>query len=137
MNLDERERQIRLVVLVESKAHTSAQLAEMLGVPPDESWEVGSPLKIGTRQKVRESSSWAIVERAVGDEDCISAADRLVNRLQSLVPNFQALPPGVEVSLRILVDEDNGVFGVGLNRAQVQFAAAIGADIDVSVVVSN
>jgi hypothetical protein len=43
----------------------------------------------------------------------------------------------VEVSLRILVDEVDDVFGLGLDRPHVKFAAAIGADIDVSVRVSR
>jgi len=129
------EREIKLVVFVDSKIHRSAELAAMLGVSPDESWEIGASFKFGSRQKLRDSSSWAVVERALGNEDCSAAADRLVARLQSLVPRFQGLPPGVGVSLRILVTENNGVFGLGLDRSHVQFAAAIGADIDVSVVV--
>jgi hypothetical protein len=71
----------------------------------------------------------------VGAEDCYTAADRLVARLRAFVPQFRALPDGVEVSLRILVDETQDVFGLGLDRAHVKFARAIGADIDVSVAI--
>ena len=126
---------VRLLVFVESRSHSVVELAAMCGLPPDQSWEIGTPFRFGSRQKIRETSSWAVVERVGADEACFDAADRLVTRLQSLIPQFQSLPAGVEVSLRILVDEDNGVFGVGLDRPHVRFAAAIGADIDVSVFV--
>jgi hypothetical protein len=128
-------REIKLVVCVRSKMHSSAELTAMLGVSPDESWEIGTPFKFGSRRKLRDSSWWAVVERALGHEDCSVAADRLVVRLRSLVPRFQGLPPGVDVSLRVLVTDNNSVLGLGLDRSHVQFAADIGADIDVSVVV--
>lgn len=128
-------RSIKLVVFVDSKTHSAAELTAMLGLVPDESWEIGTPFKLGHGRRLRDTSSWAVVERAVGSEYCCSAADRLVARLQNLVPQFQALPVGVEVTLRILVDEEYGVFGLGLDRPHVKFAAAIGADIDVSVAV--
>jgi hypothetical protein len=135
MTQDQEEPVIRLVVFVQSKNHSSAELSAMLGVAPDESWEIGTPFQLGARKKLRETSSWAVVERAVGNEYCSTAADRLVARLQAFVPQFQALPAGVEVSLRILVDEVNGVFGLGLDGPHVKFVAALGADIDVSVAV--
>lgn len=106
----------------------------MLGLDPDEFWDIGMAFRAGKKEKIRDSSSWAVVERAVGNEECSAAADRLLGRLQALIPQFQALPSGVEVSLRILVNEDNDVFGLGLDRAHVQFAAAIRADIDISIV---
>lgn len=59
-----------------------------------------------------------------------------MTRLQALVPRFQGLPEGVEVSLRILVDDTVGVFGLGLDKSHVQFLASIGADLDVSVAVA-
>lgn len=122
-------------MFVDSKTHSAAELTAMIGLVPDESWDVGVPYKLGRGTKQRDTSSWAVVERVLGDEHCSTAADRLVARLQALVPQFQALPAGVEVSLRILVDEEHGVFGLGLDRPHVKFAAAIGADIDVSVAV--
>lgn len=124
-----------MVVFVDSRTQSVTELTAMLGLPPDESWEIGTPFRFGGTQKLRDTSSWAIVEWVGQDEDCFSAAERLVTRLRPLIPRFQALPSGVKVSLRILVDEDNGVFGLGLDRPHVQFAAAIGADIDVSVFV--
>jgi hypothetical protein len=129
------ERVIKLVVFVDSETHSAAELSAMLGVVPDESWEIGAPFRFGTREFLHDTSSWAVVERAVGDEDYRAPADRLIARLQAFVPQFQALPVGVEVSLRILVDEISGVFRFGLDRPHVKFAEAIGADIDVSVAV--
>lgn len=135
MTQEHRGRSTRLVVFVDSKTHSAAELATMLGVASDESWDIGTPFKVGRGTKLRDTSSWAVVERAVGNEHCTTAADRLVARLQAFVPRFQALPAGVEVTLRILVDEEHGVFGLGLDKPHVKFAAAIGADIDVSVAV--
>lgn len=123
------------MVFVDSKTHSTAELSTMLGLVPDESWEIGAPFQFGSREFLHDTSSWAVVERVVGDEDFRTAADRLIARLQAFVPQFQALPVGVEVSLRILVDEISGVFGFGLDRPHVKFAEAIGADIDVSVAV--
>jgi hypothetical protein len=135
MTQEQEEPVTKLIVFVCSKTHSAAELTAMLGLVPEESWEIGTP--IGRSKRPRDASSWAIVERAVGDEYCSTAADRLVARLEAFVPRFQALPAGVEVSLRILVDEVDDVFGLGLDRPHVKFAAAIGADIDVSVRVSR
>lgn len=129
------ERSIRLVVVVGSKVHGAAELTQMLGCVPDESWDVGAPFELGLGTKLRDTSAWVVEERTLEDEHCSAAADRLVARLQAIVPKFQALPTGVEVSLRILVDEEDGVFGLGLDKPHVAFAAAIGADLDVSVAV--
>jgi len=130
---EQEERVIKLVVIVKSKTHSTAELTAMLGLVPDESWEIGTPFQFGRGTKLRDTSSWAVVERTVGNENCYPAADRLVARLQAFVPQFQGLPPGVGVSMKIVVNEDINVFGLGLDRPHVKFAGAIGADIDVSV----
>lgn len=135
MTQRQQERVIKIMVLVESKAHSAAELAGMLGLAPDESWEIGTPFQLGSRQKPRDTSSWAVVERAVRDEDCGVAAERLVARLQGFVPQFQALPAEVNVWLTILVDETTGVFGLGLDTHHVKFAAAIGAYLNISIAV--
>src|SRR5690606_31061960 len=131
------EREITLVVFVESQLHSAAELTAMLGgLAPDESWERGTPFRFGTREKLRDTSSWLVLERATGNAHCSDAAARLVARLRHIIPSFQALPAGVEVSFRILVNEDNDVFGLGLDREHVKFVEEIRADIDISVVVS-
>lgn len=130
---DQQERVGKLVVFMDSKTHGVAELTAMIGLLPDESWEIGAPFKLGRREFLYETSSWAVVESIVGDEDCSEAAERLIARLQAFVPQFQALPAGVEVSLRIFLNEDNTVFKFSLGRPHVKFAAAIGADIYVSV----
>jgi hypothetical protein len=133
MSREAEERIVKLVVIVRSKTHSTADLTAMLCLVPDESWEIGTPFQFGRGTKLRDTSSWAVEERAVGNEDCYTAADRLVARLHAFVPQFQALPAEVKVSLRILVNENNNVFGLSLDRPHVKFAGEIGATIDVSV----
>ena len=92
---EQQERVSKLVVFVDSKTHSTAKITAMLGLIPDESWEIGAPFQFGSRELHHDTSSWAIVERVVGDEYYSTAADRLVARLQAFVPQFQALPAEV------------------------------------------
>lgn len=134
-----RPREIKICVFVDSDKHSSAELTSMLGLKPDEAWDLGSPFtfRAGGKPKPHAFSRWAAVERAKGNDDWDAATDRLFSRLQPLEAKFQGLPPEAHVSFTLFVTEDNDVFGLGLDKRHVRFIAAIGASIEQSFVVSG
>lgn len=129
------ERKFEVSILVDSEEHSLAELVAMLSLSPDESWEKGEKYVRRGHTKYRAASRWALVERDVDIEDWSVTIDRLIQRLRPVEPAFHSLPSGVYVRLMMCVTEDNDVFGLGLHRRHVLFAASIGAELDMSFVV--
>src|SRR5262249_32060150 len=89
------------------------------------------------RERHRRFSRWAVVERDGDIEDWRTTVERLIDRLRPIEPAFRGLPSEVRVGLTMFITEDNDVFGFGLDRHQVEFMASIGAELDMSLVVSS
>lgn len=124
------------MVAVDSSNHTSSALASMLGMDPDESWENGAKFTLYGRERQRKFSRWSVVERDGDIEDWRVTVERLLVRLRAIAGEFRNLPSGVRVTCSMFVTEDDGVFGFGLDKHQVEFLASIGAELDMSFVVS-
>ncbi|MCW5831704.1 MAG: DUF4279 domain-containing protein [Labilithrix sp.] len=137
MSSDAGERKFEALVAVDSDAHTSDELSSMLSMDPDERWDRGESFTFAGRERQRNFSRWALVERDGDIEDWRSTVERLIDRLRGVSAAFRGLPPGVRVALILFVTEDNGVFGFGLDAHQVEFLSTIGAELDMSFVVSS
>jgi len=129
------ERKFEVYVVADSEIHTRAELAAMLPMAPDEAWEKGESFTSGGRERYRKFSRWAVIQRDGDIEDWRATVERLISRLRPIEAAFRKLPPGVYVGMMMFVTEDNGVFGFGLDRRQVEFIASIGAELDMSFVV--
>lgn len=131
-------REIRVCVAVYSETHTSRELADALRqVPPDISWNGGEEFTLYRTTRTRQSSRWAVVERAGDIQDWRDTVERLIHRLRPAEEAFRTLPADVVVALEIFLTEDNDVFGFGLDRGQIEFMSKIGAALDMSVVVKR
>lgn len=129
------ERKFEVSILVDSEDHGHAELAALLTLSADEGWDKGEEYDYGGRRKTREGSRWALVERDGDVEDWGVTVERLFGRLRPIQSAFRRLPATVYVRLMICITEDNGVFGFGLDKQQVEFMASIRAELDMSFVV--
>lgn len=131
------ERKFEVSVVVDSERHTKAELASFLPMTPDEAWEKDESFSFRGGVRRRKFSHWAVVERDGDIVDWRATVERLVVRLRPIEAAFRTLPSQVYVGLYIAITEDNGVLGFGLDKHHVQFMASIGAELDMSFVVSS
>lgn len=137
MNESER-RELRVQVAV---IHPHASLEEIqraLAHPGDEGWSVGDPWNCGSKDtKIKHArfSLWALSEHAGSLEGMDDAISRLRSRMGPIEARVTQLPAGSSICLRVFLNHDNGVFGLGWDADTVRWVASLGASIDVSVAV--
>jgi hypothetical protein len=135
MNETTTRRRFEVFVVLDSEHHTAGELAALVGAPADESWSKGETFTLLGKERRRTFSRWAVGER---DDDVANremTTNRLIDRLRRLQDALRSVPDEINVSLTMYITEDNDVFGFGLDKAQMQFFASIGAELNVSFVV--
>jgi hypothetical protein len=121
---------------IDSDDLTSEELEQLLGVRGDETWNIGDVRKVGRLERVCKFTRWSAVERTEDPSMIEECADSLLNRLVGLETSIRSLPRGTRKALSICLNQTNTVFGIGLSARILHFASAIGAELDVSVVVA-
>jgi hypothetical protein len=132
-----RERSAEFFVAAISDNMSCTQLAQLIGLAPDEGWSKGDTYVRREQTKVYRFSRWAFVEHASGSaNDWEQAIDKLFSRLRPVQSQFQVLPNEVVVKFGVNLTEDNDVFGFSLSAQQIQFVSSIRGSLDMSVIVA-
>ncbi len=129
-------RDIHISIVADSELHSFDQLREHIGLDADSSWNMGDsrgPAAAGLKHRF---SRWSIDDHARDSIELDAALDRLFARIDKVEHRLRSLPDSVRRALVFMVTESNSVFGFGVAQGHVRRAAAIGAEIDMSVVVS-
>ena len=129
------EPKVRIYLVVNHEAVTSGELARILGLAPDESWDKGSPFYRGDKERHRRYNRWSVVELIDDLTEMQGAVDRLASRVNPIRKNFACLPLGSRIGFTLELTTEQLVFGIALTREQIRFWASIGADVDMSIVV--
>jgi len=126
---------VRVIVAVDSKYESADQLEQILGLEANQKWDIGSGYFLHGIPRVHHFSRWAACEECDDANGWRGVLERLIDRLRPYSSRFNELPPEVVVHCSVFLTEDNGVFGIGFERDQVEFLSSIGAEISLSVIV--
>jgi len=125
------ERMINVSICVDSALCLAADIAKIIDVPYDYYWNVGEK-RDKSRNYLNNFSRWGIECNANSVEGVDIALDELFDRISNIVYSVSRLPLDCRISVNFSIDENNSVFGFGIDKRHVRLAAAIGAEIDMS-----
>lgn len=139
MTITASSRNLEVQITVDHPQLRSSELAKILTLSADESWDVGQSYKPSPNSPKRnyQFSRWAI--RATGSSlDSLSdVISELINRLRGIEQKFIFLPNDTVVSLTCFVTDFNTVIGMGIDREIINLLAKINAGIEISLVVTS
>lgn len=131
-------RMLEVQLMVDHPQLQSAELAALLALPADETWDIGQAYKPSPNSPEQryQFSRWAI--RAAGSslDELPGVIRELASRVQGVEQRFRLLPSDTTVSLTLFVTETDTVIGMGLNAETIKLLARINAGLEVSLVVT-
>ncbi len=132
-------RRLEVQLMVDHPQLQSAELARLITLPADETWDVGQPYKPSptSLEQRYQFSRWAIRAIATSLDGLPEAIRELARRVQGVEQRFLLLPSDTTVSLTLFVTETDTVMGMGIDADAIKLLARINAGLEISLVVTQ